>query len=95
MEDQLTEISIEDLKRLRDLYTPDGTKSYTAFVTIDNYLRWTEQEQKANNGNIKFFCLNDDISNGTFAIVVSFIEICWTFDIERQPFSSNHLLIGF
>lgn len=74
MEDRLTEISIEDLKRLRELYTPDGIKSYTAFVTIDNYLRWTEQEQKPNNnnGNIKFFCLNDDISNGTFAIVVSF-----------------------
>lgn len=72
MEDRLTEISIEDLKRLRNLYTPDGIKSYTAFVTIDNYLRWTEQEQKTNNGNIKFFCLNGDISNGTFAIVVSF-----------------------
>lgn len=71
MEDRLTEISVEELKRLRDLYTPDGIKSYTAFVTIDNYLRWTDQDRKTTNGNIKFYCLNDDISNGTFAVVVS------------------------
>lgn len=71
MEDRLTEISVEELKRLRDLYTPDGIKSYTAFVTIDNYLRWTDQDRKTANGNIKFYCLNDDISNGTFVVVVS------------------------
>lgn len=75
MEDRLTQISIEDLTRLRDLYTPDGIKSYTAFVTIENYLRWTDHDRKTNNGNIKFFCLNGDISNGTFVIVVSFIKI--------------------
>lgn len=72
MEDRLTEINIEDLKRLRDMYKPDGIKSYTAFVTIDTYLRWDERDRRANGGNIKFFCLNDDISNGTFVVVVSF-----------------------
>lgn len=75
MENKLTEISIEDLKRLRDLYTPDGMKSYTAFVTIDSYLRWNDEDPGAKNGNIKFFSLNGDISGGTFLVVVSFIEI--------------------
>ena len=75
MGDRLTEISIEDLKRLRDLYTPDGVKSYTAFVTIENFLRWNEKDQKIKNENIKFLGLNDDISNGTFVVIVSFIEI--------------------
>lgn len=57
MEDRLTEIGVEDLKRLRDLYTPDGVKSYATFVTIDTYLRWNEQDRIANDENIKFFCL--------------------------------------
>lgn len=30
----MIETSSDDLKRLRDLYTTDGVKSYTAFVTI-------------------------------------------------------------
>lgn len=73
MSDRLTDISIEDLKRLRDLYTPDGRKSYAGFATIDNYLRWNSHEQESNNENIKFFCLNGNIAGGTFVVIVSFI----------------------
>ena len=75
MGDRLVEISIDNLKQLRDLYTPDGIKSYSAFVTIDNYLRWREQDQEARDKNIKCFCLNDDVSGGTYVVVVSFIKI--------------------
>lgn len=75
MGDRLIEIGIDELKRLRNLYTTDGITSYTAFVTIDTYLRWNEQGLRSKNGNIKFFCLNSDISNGTFLVVVSLIKI--------------------
>lgn len=50
MDDRMIETSFDDLKRLRDLYTTDGVKSYTAFVTIDTYRRWNEQDRKASNG---------------------------------------------
>lgn len=72
MGDRLTEISIEDLKCLRDLYTPDGIKSYTAFVTIDTYLRWNAQDPQSQDDSIKFYCLNGNISGGTFLVTVSF-----------------------
>ena len=73
MGDRLIEINIEDLKRLRNLYTPDGIKSYTAFVTIDSYIRWIEKDQKAKD-QIKVYCLNGDISGGTYVVVVSSID---------------------
>lgn len=71
MEDRLAEISIDGLKRLRDLYNPDGIKSYTTFVTIDTYLRWNEQNPRSKDENIKFYCLNGNISDGTFLVIVS------------------------
>lgn len=78
MGDRLTEISIEDLKRLRDLYTPDashGIKSLAAFVTIDTCIRWSEEDPRSKSENIKIYCLNGNISGGTFLVVVSFIKI--------------------
>lgn len=98
MEDQLTEIGIEDLIRLRDLYLPDGKKSYTAFVTIDNFLRWNGPDRLKRNENIKFFCLNGNISGGTFVVVVSFIEISKRSSqlqkiLNSYPFLGKHLSV--
>lgn len=73
MEDKLTEIDRKNLPLLRDLYKPNGNKSYTAFVTIDTYIRWLQQNP--NIKNLKFYCLNDDFSRGTFVVTVSTIEI--------------------
>lgn len=75
MEDRLTEISIDGLKRLRAFYTQDGIHNYTTFVTIDTYLRWNEQDPRSKDENIKFFCLNDDISGGTFLVIVSIFRV--------------------
>lgn len=74
MEDRITEINIKDLPLLRDLYAPDDTgytKSHSAFVTIDIYIRWIQQDP--NVKHVQFFCLNDNFSSGTFVAVVSFI----------------------
>lgn len=67
----LTEIHRSDWKKLKDLYTSDGSKSYSAYTTIDNYIQWFEQNPSLKH--IKFYCLNGDYSDGTFAIVVNTI----------------------
>lgn len=68
MTDKLVEIEFKDLQNLKNLYIPDGTKSYIAYTTIDNYIRWIEQDP--NVKLVKFFCLNGDFSDGTFVVTV-------------------------
>lgn len=70
MVDKLIKIDRKNLHILKTLYTPDASKNYTAFTTIDTYIRWFEQDP--NVKNIIFFCLNDDFSDGTFVVIVSF-----------------------
>lgn len=69
MQDQLKVIEKKDLPLLRDLYKPGGTRSYTAYVTIDTYIRWFQQDPDITN--VEFYCLNGDISHGTFVVTVS------------------------
>lgn len=69
MSDSLVEIERKDLRTLKQLYAPDGIKSYIAYTTIDNYIRWFEQN--SNIKHVKFFCLNGDFSDGTFVVTVS------------------------
>lgn len=68
MSDYLVEIEKINWPILKELYTPDGEKSYTAFTTIDNYIRWFEED--SNVKHVKFFCLNGDFSDGTFVVTV-------------------------
>lgn len=70
MADRLVEIQYSDLPALKKLYTPDGSKSYIAYMTIDIYTRWLEQDPDESK-YIKFFCLNGDFSDGTFIVTVS------------------------
>lgn len=70
MSDCLEEIRRNDWAKLRDLYALDGSRSYLAYTAIDNYIRWLEQNPALKH--IKFYCLNGDFSDGTFAIIVSF-----------------------
>ena len=67
--DQLTEIEPKDCQKLKNLYTPDGSKSYIAYTTIDNYIRWFEQDP--NVKHVKIFSLNGDFSDGTFVVTVN------------------------
>lgn len=71
MIDQLIKIDRKDLPLLRDLYKPGGLRSYTAYVTIDTYIRWIEQDP--NIKYLTFYCLNGDLSHGTFVVTVSII----------------------
>lgn len=73
MTDRLVEIDRIDLSNLKNLYTPDGAKSYVAYTTIDNYIRWFEQDP--NVKHIKFYCLNGDITDGTFVVTVSIYQM--------------------
>lgn len=72
MTDRLVEIQRKDLSVLCDLYIQSGTKNYISYTTIDNYIRWFQQDP--NVKHIKVFCLNGDFSDGTFVITVSMIE---------------------
>lgn len=69
MTDQIVEINRKDWPKLKELYTPDGVKSYIAYTTIDNYIRWFDQDP--NTKHVKFYCLNGDFSDGTFVVTVS------------------------
>lgn len=68
MPDHLVEIERKDLPNLLNLYTPDGYKSYVAYMTIENYIRWFAQD--SNLKHVKVFCLNGDFSDGTFVVTV-------------------------
>lgn len=71
MTDRLTEITVSDLPKLRDLYRPEANvkKSCIGFTTIENYIDWFQQDVQL--ATVTFYCLNDDFSDGTFAMVVS------------------------
>lgn len=71
MADRLVEIPTEDLPQLRDLYAPIAgvDKSYIAFMTIETYIRWFKEHTAIKN--VRFYCLNDDYSDGTFVVTVS------------------------
>lgn len=69
MADRLVEIGANDLQNLKNLYKSDGSKSYIAYMTIDNYLQWFQQDP--NIKHVRIFCLNGDYSDGTFVITVS------------------------
>lgn len=83
MTDHLVEIEPKDLYNLKNLYHPDGTKSYIAYLTIDNYIRWFEQDPHLKN--VKVFCLNGDYTDGTFVLTVS----------ETVATKLNHLMYTY
>lgn len=72
MGDQLTKISRKDLPQLRDKYKDRDVKNYLTFVTIDTYIRWFQQDPDVKH--IQFYCVNDDLSHGTFVVTVSLRE---------------------
>lgn len=69
MTDRLVEVARKDLPALKSLYNANGSKSYIAYTTIDNYIQWFQQDPDVKH--IKVFCLNGDFSDGTFVITVS------------------------
>lgn len=72
MVDRLVEIERKDWPVLKELYKPDGKKSYVAYITIDTYIRWFEQDPELKH--VTFFCLNGDFSDGTFVVTVRTIH---------------------
>lgn len=71
--DRLVEINREDLRLLRSFYTPNSFKNVIACMTIDNYIRWFEEDPEIEG--YKFFCLNGDFSDGTFILLVSICHL--------------------
>lgn len=71
MNDRLTEIDRKDLPFLRDLFKVGSATSYISYAIIDNYIRWIQQDPLIKH--LKFYCLNDDLSHGTFVVTVSFL----------------------
>lgn len=69
MVDRAIEIDRNDLPKLKSLYQSNDHKRATAYMTIDNYIRWFDQDPHIKH--IRFFCLNGDFSDGTFVVTVS------------------------
>lgn len=65
MEDQKIEIDSEDWPKLCALYQSNTDPAKT---TIDNYIRWINEESKIDN--LVIYSLNNDWSDGTFVVVV-------------------------
>lgn len=75
MADRLAKIAIIDLPKLRDLYKSqaDVKTNGISVTTIQNYIDWFAQDP--NLAHVDFYCLNEDFSDGTFAVIVSGIEL--------------------
>lgn len=69
MSDCLVEISPKDLPTLKNLYKNDASNNILATLTIENYIRWFEQDPAVEY--VKFFCLNGDFSDGSFVVLAS------------------------
>lgn len=71
MADRLVEMKIEDLAKLQELYKPARSvkDGYIGLMTIESHIRWLKQDPQLKN--VRFFCLNGDYSDGTFAVTVS------------------------
>lgn len=71
VKDRLVEIEKKDFCILKNLYaSKNGSRTSIAFSTIDTYIRWIEKDPNESR-YIKFFCLNGDLSDGTFIVIVS------------------------
>lgn len=69
MKEYLVEIESKYLPDLKKLYALDESKSYTAFTTIDYYIRCFELDPNVKHINV--YCLNGDFSDGTFVVTVN------------------------
>lgn len=69
MSDQLIEISRKDWPKLSALYESEGSRGYIGYFTVNNYIRWFEQDP--NVKYVNFYCLNGDFSDGAFVVTVS------------------------
>lgn len=63
------EIDRKDLPLLRDLYKADSSRRYITYVVIDTYIKWIQHDP--NIEYLIFYCLNGDLSHGTFVVFVS------------------------
>lgn len=93
MTDRVVEIQYNDLANLKRLYTPGGSKSYIAYMAIENYIRWLDQNPNESN-YIKFFCLNGDFSDGTFVVTVSTYVVTWLNLFRIQFLCKNFLFFA-
>lgn len=70
----ISEITKADLPKLRDLYLQDWPENCIGYYTLNNFIRWLDKDP--NIENLRFYCLNGDFSDGTFAIFVSDKKKC-------------------
>lgn len=70
---KLVKIGKSEYFALRDMYYPFRSTSHIGYSTMDNYIRWFEQDP--NIQNVAVYCLNGDYSDGTFVAIVSNVTI--------------------
>lgn len=77
MADQLVEIEKKYLPKLKNVYDHNRSNHYIACMTIENYIRWFEQNPSLKH--IKIYCLNGNFTDGTFVITVRALLNCFYF----------------
>lgn len=86
--DRLVEITRKDLEILKKLYALNANaQNYVSYTTIENYIRWFERESYLKH--VKVYCLNGNISDGTFVIIVSFLFLNSFFFLFSGKFCSK------
>lgn len=68
-EDSLIKVDKTKLPKLRNLYAKHDEKTFLSYMVINNYIRWFEKDPSLKY--VEFFCLNGDISDGTYVVTVS------------------------
>lgn len=69
--DKLIEIPSYQWINLRDLYLKNWPENLLGYYTIDNYIRWIEKLTTIEQ--LFIYSLNGDWSDGTFAVIVSYV----------------------
>lgn len=66
---KLVEIDRSELVQLRNLYLVNWPENMLGYYTVENFIRWLEKEPTL--GNLVFYSLNGDWSDGTFVAIVT------------------------
>ncbi len=69
VQNYLLEINRVKLPQLRELYRVEWPKYVSSFLTIDTCIRWFSKNPRLKD--VKVFCLNGRIDDGTFIMIVS------------------------
>lgn len=70
--EKFTRLGIKDWPRLQLLYKEEWPKYIVPYYLIQNYISWHAKDEAYVDENVQLVCLENDWSDGTFLLLVSF-----------------------